>query len=105
MLRFPHPFAPDRPKRARCPEKSKDPGERLALPACREKLKKLDPVAVVGGGFAGLMAARRLVQQGIRVTLYEAREEVGGRVLSNMTFSNGRITEEGAELIGSFHTK
>src|SRR6266566_5307662 len=57
MLRFPHPFAPDRPKRARCPEKSKDPGERLALPACREKLKKLDPVAVVGGGFAELMGS------------------------------------------------
>lgn len=63
MLRFPHPFEPRRPKLARCPEKRKDPGERLALPACREKLKKLDPVAVVGGGFAGLMAARRLVQQ------------------------------------------
>ena len=30
---------------------------------------------------------------------------MGGRVLSNHTFSNGRITEEGAELIGSFHTK
>ena len=37
--------------------------------------------------------------------MYEARKEVGGRVLSNPTFSEGRITEEGAELIGSFHTK
>jgi monoamine oxidase len=105
MLRFPHPSTPSGPRRARCPEKIKDLGARLALPECREKLKKVDHVAVVGGGFAGLMAARRLVQQGIKVTLYEARKEVGGRVLSNPNFSNGRITEEGAELIGSFHTK
>jgi monoamine oxidase len=77
----------------------------LLLPECREKLKKLDRVAVVGGGFAGLMAARRLVQHGVKVTVFEARREVGGRVLSNPNFSKGRITEEGAELIGSFHTK
>jgi monoamine oxidase len=104
MIRLPHSLAPQRPRRARCPEKGKDLGARLALPECREKLKKVH-VAVVGGGFAGLMAARRLVQQGIKVTLYEARREVGGRVLSNPNFSEGRITEEGAELIGSFHTK
>ena len=59
----------------------------------------------VGGGFAGLMAARRLVQHGIKVTVYEARKEVGGRVLSTQNWSAGRITEEGAELIGSFHTQ
>jgi len=61
-------------------------------------------VAIVGGGLAGLMAARRLGQFGFDVTVFEARNQVGGRVLSNPTFSNGRITEEGAELIGSFHT-
>jgi monoamine oxidase len=51
------------------------------------------------------MAAWRLVQHGVKVTVYEARKEVGGRVLSNPTFSAGRITEFGAELVGSFHTK
>src|ERR1051325_5478057 len=69
---------------------------------CRERFKT--GVAVVGGGLAGLMAARRLGEHGLQVTLYEARDEVGGRVLSNTTFSKGRVTEEGAELIGSFHT-
>jgi len=59
----------------------------------------------VGAGFAGLMAARTLCQYGVKVTVYEARSQWGGRVLSNPSFSNGRITEEGAELIGSFHTK
>ena len=78
---------------------------RFQRPECREKLRKINRVAVVGGGLAGLMAARRLSQFGIKVTVFEAHEEVGGRVRSNTTFSQGRITEEGAELIGSFHTK
>ena len=78
---------------------------RFQRPECQEKLKGIRRVAVVGGGFAGLMAARRLSQFGVEVTLFEAYKEVGGRVRSNTTFSEGRITEEGAELIGSFHTR
>jgi protoporphyrinogen oxidase len=35
-------------------------------------------VVVIGGGFAGLSAAWELVQRGIRVTVCEADEEVGG---------------------------
>jgi monoamine oxidase len=89
---------------------SQGPGSRpLSLPQdCLKKLKSMKPppsVAVVGGGLAGLMAARELGQLGIKVTVFEAYKEVGGRVRSNRTFSQGRITEEGAELIGSFHTK
>jgi monoamine oxidase len=72
-------------------------------PNCLERLKSTH-VAVVGGGLAGLMAARRLGHHGIKSTVFEARSQLGGRVLSNYTFSSGRITEEGAELIGSFHT-
>ena len=60
---------------------------RFQRPECREKLKGMGRVAVVGGGLAGLMAARRLVQHGVKVTVYEARKEVGGRVLSNPDFS------------------
>ncbi|MFP9190831.1 NAD(P)/FAD-dependent oxidoreductase [Natrialbaceae archaeon A-CW1-1] len=37
-------------------------------------------VAVVGGGLAGLVAARHLVAAGVDATLYERRDEVGGRV-------------------------
>lgn len=70
----------------------------------RKNAQKKSRVAVVGGGLAGLMAALRLREHGFNVTVFEARPQVGGRVLSNKTFSNGRMTEEGAELIGSFHT-
>jgi monoamine oxidase len=69
------------------------------------KLKDKGHVAVLGGGLAGLMAARELVRLGIRVSVYEARSKIGGRVRSNRTDFKGRIIEEGAELIGSFHTK
>jgi monoamine oxidase len=102
MIRFPWTSPSRRLMPALRPKRTRD--LRFQQPECREKLKGIRRVAVVGGGFAGLMAARRLVQEGIEVTVYEARQEVGGRVLSNPTFSAGRITEEGAELIGSFHT-
>jgi monoamine oxidase len=62
-------------------------------------------VAVVGAGLAGLLAARTLCRAGVKVTVYEARAQVGGRVLSDSTFAKGRITEAGAELIGSIHTR
>ena len=40
-------------------------------------------IAIVGGGLAGLVAAWRLVQQGVRdVVLLEARTTLGGRILS-----------------------
>lgn len=71
---------------------------------CQNQIKSIH-VAVVGGGLAGLMAARELGQHGAKVTVFEARSQWGGRVLSNKKFSNGRITELGAELIGSFHTR
>jgi monoamine oxidase len=71
---------------------------------CLARLARLK-VAVVGGGFGGLMAARVLARWGAAVTVYEARAQVGGRVLSDTTFAKGRITEAGAELVGSIHTR
>jgi oxygen-dependent protoporphyrinogen oxidase len=39
-------------------------------------------VVVVGGGIAGLAAAHRLLASGVRVTLLEATDRVGGKLLS-----------------------
>lgn len=60
-------------------------------------------VAVIGGGLGGLSAARELASKGAIVTVFEARGEVGGRVLSNTSFATGRIVEYGAELVGANH--
>lgn len=50
-------------------------------------------VAVVGGGLAGLVAARRIAETGHDVTLFESRDQVGGRVQSTSegpyTFDRG----------------
>jgi monoamine oxidase len=42
-------------------------------------------VIVVGGGFAGLTAARELTRHGYRVTLVEARDRLGGRTWTRDT--------------------
>ncbi|NUP41454.1 MAG: FAD-dependent oxidoreductase [Streptomyces sp.] len=56
-------------------------------------------VAIVGGGLAGLTAARDLVAGGKTVAVLEARDRVGGRVV-NLSLANGGFTEGGGEFIG-----
>ncbi|MET7450610.1 FAD-dependent oxidoreductase [Streptomyces sp. NPDC005574] len=56
-------------------------------------------VAIVGGGIAGLVAARDLVAGGRTVAVLEARDRVGGRVV-NLPLANGGVTEGGGEFIG-----
>ena len=60
-------------------------------------------VIVVGGGFAGLAAAYELSHAGADVTVLEARNRIGGRVLSFHDLVQGGTVEGGAELIGSNH--
>ena len=58
-------------------------------------------IVVVGAGFAGLMAAWRLTQDGCEVVVLEARDRVGGRVWSQELIPGDRRTviERGAEFV------
>ena len=60
-------------------------------------------VVVIGAGFAGLTAAYELSHAGADVTVVEARNRVGGRVISFTDLVSGSAMEGGAELIGTNH--
>lgn len=60
-------------------------------------------VVVVGAGFAGLACAYELLEFGYDVQIVDARNRVGGRVLSFKDFVPGKVVEGGGELIGSNH--
>ncbi|HMO25278.1 MAG TPA: FAD-dependent oxidoreductase [Tepidisphaeraceae bacterium] len=60
-------------------------------------------VAIIGAGFAGLACGHELRAAGYDVSIFEARNRVGGRVLSFSDFVPGKNVEGGGELIGSNH--
>jgi monoamine oxidase len=68
-------------------------------PAALARRTRRADVVVVGAGFSGLAAARRLEHAGLDVLVLEARDRVGGRAL-NVTVAPRRVTEVGAEFTG-----
>ena len=56
-------------------------------------------VIMVGGGFAGISAARTLHKAGKSILVLEARERLGGRVHSAKVLDN-QILELGGQWIG-----
>lgn len=60
-------------------------------------------VVIIGAGFGGLSCAYQLSRAGVDVLILEARNRIGGRVLSIDNFIEDRVVEAGAELIGSNH--
>lgn len=61
-------------------------------------------VAIVGGGTAGLTAAYRLVNAGMRVSVFEAQPRLGGRMFTKRNFNaDGMFCELGGELVDTVH--
>ncbi|MEQ9010736.1 FAD-dependent oxidoreductase [Algiphilus sp.] len=58
-------------------------------------------VVVIGAGFAGLAAARRLREAGRQVCLLDARDRVGGRVMAGAVA--GQIIDLGGQWVGAGH--
>jgi monoamine oxidase len=61
-------------------------------------------VAIVGAGLSGLTAARALVDAGREVVVLEARDRVGGRLLS-ASLGDGVQVDLGAQWVGSDHSR
>lgn len=85
-------------------------GAGLLLAGCSALPKPVtsagDEVVIVGAGIAGLTAAWRLRQQGVRVRVFEAQNRIGGRMFSLRNhFPDGQVIELGGELIDSDHVR
>ncbi|TVQ32051.1 MAG: FAD-dependent oxidoreductase [Phycisphaeraceae bacterium] len=64
-------------------------------PRAPEKKSRRGPkrVIVVGGGIAGVAAALRLAEEGVRVTLLETRRKLGGRATSFTDVRTGEVLD------------
>lgn len=68
--------------------------------------KRAKSCVIVGAGLAGLAAAHKLKTSGWSVTLLEARDRIGGRVVSYAFPQNPNlICELGAEWVGESHER
>jgi len=73
----------------------------IGLKAAKER-KTVD-VCVVGAGYAGLFAAKKLIEKGKTVIVLEARDRVGGRVWTEREGQNGWI-DRGGQWVGGDQT-
>ena len=64
----------------------------------------MSDVLVIGGGFAGLAAARALAADGRRVTVLEKRPVLGGRAYSYTDPTTGETIDNGQHaMMGCYH--
>ena len=61
------------------------------------------PVAIVGGGVAGLTAAYRLQAAGAKPFVFEASNRWGGRMFTHYDFYKGMFCELGGEFVDTGH--
>lgn len=70
---------------------------------CKIILGSMENIIIIGAGAAGLAAARDLATAGVRVTILEARERIGGRLYTYYDSSSAVPIELGAELVHGKH--
>jgi monoamine oxidase len=76
----------------------------LASGAAMAAARPAKRILIAGAGLAGLSAAYELVQAGHQVTVLDARDRPGGRVLTlRDTFADGQYAEGGAETFSDTH--
>lgn len=77
----------------------------VILPNISFTKSQIKNVIIIGAGISGLAAAYKLKQNGMNVTLIEARNRIGGRVFS-YKFNDTNVTcELGAEWVGESHSR
>jgi monoamine oxidase len=77
----------------------------VLAPAVFTQRRRRKKCVVIGAGFAGLAAAYKLKNAGWDVTVFEARDRIGGRVFSHKFAGSDLICELGAEWIGESHER
>lgn len=77
----------------------------LFSPRPLQFLTKPSSVIVIGAGFAGLAAAAYLKKKKLKVTVLEARNRIGGRVVSFDVPGENMVVELGAEWVGEHHER
>src|SRR5436190_9212405 len=82
------------------PRRAEHPARRASKASARRVPAR---AVVLGGGVAGLVAARRLEAGGVDVVVLEATGRVGGRVRTLRGFSDGSHAEAGGELLEPRH--
>lgn len=77
-------------------------GLAAALPRPLRAAPLHGPVAIIGGGIAGLSALWHLTEAGIDARVYEARPRLGGRMLTHRP-AQGAAMEVGGQLVNTDH--
>jgi squalene-associated FAD-dependent desaturase len=61
--------------------------------------RRAEPVAIIGGGFAGLSAAAVLAERGERVLVIDARAQLGGRATAFRDRETGELVDNGQHVL------
>ncbi|MBX3595366.1 NAD(P)/FAD-dependent oxidoreductase [Sphingomonas sp.] len=77
-------------------------GVAVTMPAAAPARPPAGPVAIIGGGIAGLTALHYLREAGVDARLYEGQRRLGGRI-HTVRASDGTMFEMGAQLVNTDH--